>query len=347
MDKQVILSVAGSGKTSFIINNLDINSKAIIISYTIANTENIKSRVIDKFGYLPKNIKIFTYFSFLFSFCFKPLFSRKLEIENNMRVKGITYKSNPNFKIPKSSISHYISSNCYVYSNRLSKLIMKIDSKNEVFSRLENYFDAIYIDEIQDFGGNDFNFITNFSKLNMKVIFVGDFYQHTFDTSADGNTNKSLFLDYDKYIAKFKNSGFNVDTTSLSKSYRCTSIVCDFITQSLGITIYSNNSKNSKILEIDDSNRIKELLSCKKTVKLFYQEHQKFYLYSNNWGNSKGLDCYNDICIILNKKSYKLYKEDKLIELPSVTKNKLYVACTRSKNDIFFVSENNFLKNIS
>ena len=98
---------------------------------------------------------------------------------------------------------------------------MKIDSKNEVFSRLENYFDAIYIDEIQDFGGNDFNLITNFSKLNMKVIFVGDFYQHTFDTSADGNTNKSLFLDYDKYIAKFKNSGFNVDTTSLSKSYRC------------------------------------------------------------------------------------------------------------------------------
>ncbi len=109
MDKQVILSVAGSGKTSFIINNLDINSKAIIISYTIANTENIKSRVIDKFGYLPKNIKIFTYFSFLFSFCFKPLFSRKLEIENNMRVKGITYKSNPNFKTPKSSIYHYIS----------------------------------------------------------------------------------------------------------------------------------------------------------------------------------------------------------------------------------------------
>ena len=50
MDKQVILSVAGSGKTSFIINNLDEKKRIIIISYTISNIENIKSKVIEKFG---------------------------------------------------------------------------------------------------------------------------------------------------------------------------------------------------------------------------------------------------------------------------------------------------------
>ena len=31
--------------------------------------------------------------------------------------------------------------------------------------------------------------------------------------------------------------------------------------------------------------------------------------------------------------------EDKLNNLPMATKNKLYVACTRTKNNLFFISE--------
>ena len=222
---------------------------------------------------------------------------------------------------------------------------MALDDRKEVFSRLEKYFDALYIDEIQDFGGNDFNFIKSFSKLNLKVLFVGDFYQHTFDTSLDGNTNKNLFSDYDNYKKQLSKSGFYVDTELLSKSYRCTSIICDFVTKEIGIDIYSHsNCNNSKIIELTNSDEIKKILNCKDTVKLFYKEHHKYSLYSNNWGNSKGLDCYHDVCIILNQKSYKLYKDKKLIDLPPFTKNKLYVACTRSKNNVFFVSESNFKK---
>ena len=345
MDKQVILSVAGSGKTSFIINNLDEKKRIIIISYTISNIENIKSKVIEKFGYIPKNIVIYTYFSFLYSFCFKPLFSREYELTFKKNIKGITYKPNPNFKLSQKNIYYFVSSNNYLYSNRISKFLMKLDDKKEVFSRLEKYFDAVYIDEIQDFGGNDFNFIKSFSKLNLKVLFVGDFYQHTFDTSLDGNTNKNLFSDYDNYKKQLSNSGFDVDTELLSKSYRCTPIICDFVTQEIGIDIYSHsNCNNSKIIELTNSDEIKKILNCKDTVKLFYKEHHKYSLYSNNWGNSKGLDCYHDVCIILNQKSYKLYKDKKLIELPPFTKNKLYVACTRSKNNVFFVSESNFKK---
>lgn len=346
MDKRVILSVAGSGKTSLIINDLDLNKRTIIISYTISNIENITNRIVQKFGYIPKNIKIYTYFSFLYSFCFKPLFYRAIEIKCNIKIKGIVYKQNPNYKIPKNKILHYVTSNGYLYSNRISKLLMILDGNNEIFSWLEKYFDYLYIDEVQDFGGNDFNFIKTFSRLNLKVTFVGDFYQHTFDTSVDGNTNKNLFLDYNKYISTFTKSGFIVDTTSLSKSFRCTNNVCEFVTNNLGIQIFANNTNLSKILEINNDNKIKEIIKCNNTVKLFYQEHHIYSIYSNNWGNSKGLDCYNDVCIILNRKSYDLYKNQKLNELPNVTKNKLYVACTRSKNNIFFISESAFKKNI-
>ncbi len=347
MDKRVILAVAGSGKTSFIINSLFEDSKVLIISYTVSNTENIKARIISKFGYLPRNIKVYTYFSFLYSFCFKPIFSRKIENKFGKKINGITYKSNPEYKIKVANIDHYLSKNGYLYSNRISKLIINNDSEKEVFARIEKYFDSIYIDEIQDFGGNDFNFIKSFSELNNQVIFVGDYYQHTFDTSLDGNVNKNLFSSYDKYIKTLESFNFEIDTQTLSNSYRCTNSVCEFITENLGINIFSDRSENSEVVEVLDNSEILRLINCNKTVKLFYQKHYEFSLFSNNWGNSKGLDCYDDVCIILNKNTYKLYKKQDLKSLASTTKNKLYVACTRSKKNIFFISEDAFRKNIS
>lgn len=64
MDKRLILSVAGSGKTSFIIEQLNLERNSLIITYTRNNYENLRSKVIEKFGYIPKSISIFTYFDF-------------------------------------------------------------------------------------------------------------------------------------------------------------------------------------------------------------------------------------------------------------------------------------------
>ena len=52
---------------------------------------------------------------------------------------------------------------------------------------------VIIIDEIQDIAGRDFSFLEQLMTANMNMLFVGDFYQHTYDTSRDGNTNKNLF----------------------------------------------------------------------------------------------------------------------------------------------------------
>lgn len=58
MDKRVVLAVAGSGKTTSIINDLQTDSRALIITYTINNVENIKKRIIRKFGLIPNGIKV-------------------------------------------------------------------------------------------------------------------------------------------------------------------------------------------------------------------------------------------------------------------------------------------------
>ncbi len=61
--------------------------------------------------------------------------------------------------------------------------------------------------------------------------------------------------------------------------------------------------------------------------------------YSQNWGASKGEDHYHDVCIVLNKNSYNLFKAGELHKLNPKTRNKLYVACTRARGDLYFISD--------
>ena len=106
---------------------------------------------------------------------------------------------------------------------------MKSEYFTGINKRIEKYYDYLLIDEIQDFAGHDFNLIESIAKTNCEILFVGDFYQHTFDTSNDGNVNKNLFNNYELYKKRFESMGLAIDTTSLSNSYRCSKTVCDFI----------------------------------------------------------------------------------------------------------------------
>lgn len=72
-------------------------------------------------------------------------------------------------------------------------LLEKTGVMEELKLRLEKYFDEFIIDEIQDIAGRDFSFLEQLMTANMNMLFVGDFYQHTYDTSRDGNANKNLF----------------------------------------------------------------------------------------------------------------------------------------------------------
>lgn len=331
MDKRIILAVAGSGKTSFIIKNLSFEKRALIITYTNANIQNIERKIADKFGYIPENITVLTYFSFLYSFCFKPLLAYKFDPE------GVNFKPNLNRFAKMQHTSYFLDANHRLYSNRIAKLIIQENIEDEVIARIERYFDEIYIDEIQDFGGNDFNLLTILCQANLNILLVGDFYQYTYDTSRDGKINSTLHDSYEVYKKKFEDMGLVVDTTTLIKSWRCSSDVCEFVRNKLGIDIYPQNEISTELIEISNQDDADEIFNDNSIIKLFLQEHYKFKTYSNNWALSKGEDDYGDVCVMLNDKTYKHYLDGTLEELPPMTKNKLYVACTRARGKLIFV----------
>ena len=170
MDKRVIFAVAGSGKTTLIINSLSLERRSLIVTYTVENTKNLEISIKNKFGFIPPNITLMTYFTFLYSFCFKPFFGYKL------RPTGIDWEV-PNLwetTRDKEDFHHYITKNRLVYANRLAKLLVVKNTVVDISHRLEKYFDNFFVDEVQDFAANDFNLLMKLASTNVQMLFVAD-----------------------------------------------------------------------------------------------------------------------------------------------------------------------------
>lgn len=56
-------------------------------------------------------------------------------------------------------------------------------------------------------------------------------------------------------------------------------------------------------------------------------------------GPSKERDHYQDVCVVLNPTLWKEHQRGNLPQLTALSRNKLYVACTRARGDLYFQSE--------
>ena len=335
MDKRVIFAVAGSGKTTYIVNSLSVDKRSLIVTYTTSNYKNLSRKIAEKFGgNWPENTTLMTYFQFLFRFCYKPFLS------DQVKARGIIYEQNPDQYVKQQDRQYYLSHNGYFYSNRLS-LFLEKNIIGEIKGRIEKYFDEFIIDEIQDIAGRDFNFLESLMATNVNMLFVGDFFQHTFDTSRDGNVNKSLFRDYDAYIARFTTKGFVSDTTTLINSWRCGKRICDYVSVNLKISILSNRAEADDVgvFFVTDPRETAAILNNPDIVKLHFRECYKFGPGRRNWGDTKGEDNFEDVCVMLNKATANLHKKGKLCNLALSTRNKLYVAITRAHGNVYLIYE--------
>ncbi|MCX2483208.1 hypothetical protein [Pedobacter sp. MR2016-24] len=72
-------------------------------------------------------------------------------------------------------------------------------------------------------------------------------------------------------------------------------------------------------------------------MKLLFQEQWKYDCFSRNWVEWKGEDRYQDVCVVINDKTWKNFKKSDLKSLSPQNKNKLYVACSRARGNLYFV----------
>ena len=341
-NKRLIHAVAGSGKTTKIIESIDPQKRNLILTYTETNQNTIRAKLIDKFGYIPESTFIFGVFEFLYSFCLVPYLGK--------RPKGINFDYKTQGKIDNNSID----TTGRIIQNQLSKSLMRgeliykknnIPFDNSYLERIDKFFDCIYVDECQDFASDDFDWLLSLSNLNAEVSLLGDFYQKTFSTSRRGNKGKGVHSNFDNWMKVISDSGFEIDLSSLSKSYRCPKIVCDFIVEKLSIEISSQLEEkySAQITLIDSQDKIESIMTDDNVMKLFYQKSYDYDCKSQNWGDSKGSE-YDNVCVVLNPTTYKLFAADRLNELSSQTKSKFYVACTRTRGNLYFVNQSDLEK---
>jgi len=379
MAKQVILAVAGAGKTYYISRKIDPAKKNLILAYTHENVKNIHRELIDAHGNIPHLTTVMTFDSFVYRLIICPYiptiancFSR-----SDFEHRGITLAKPPAQKIKKSDgsyrhnpicpkvseLEHYFTRKGQLYNEYATKLIMRSKKgKQTVISRassaMNRFYDQIMIDEFQDFREDDFDIIVALSKGVDNVLLVGDYFQHS--VSAINNTGKPFVkgkpkttVTYNDFVQSVKAEGFDVDETTLVKTRRCPEKICTFVTSKLGIEICADNNNLGDVIWVANSD-IEKVLENDNIVKLVYENSAKYSFRSQNWSYSKG-NTFNDVCLILTKSLDGFdYTTFSPANIAPTTLNKLYVALTRTKGNLYIITEkqimtvkDKYLKNIS
>jgi DNA helicase II / ATP-dependent DNA helicase PcrA len=333
--KSVVFAVAGSGKTTRLVSELDLHARVLILTFTENNEAEIRRRVCAKFGHLPANVTVQTYFTFLNRFCYRPL------LLPSMKSTGLSFQRPSAFasRQPAASKKRYLDGSGRIYHARMARALQVIGDVGGLRLRLARYYDRFFVDEVQDFGGHDFNLLMDLVQAQVDVLLVGDFFQYTYSTSNDGADNKNLHASFDAYRSKFEAAGLVIDTDSLKRSRRCTDSVCTYVRDRLGISIHSEHATASDVRSLNDQDEIRDVFAKPDTVKLFLKEHDRYECHSMNWGASKGVDHFLDVCVVLGKDIWKQHSAGLPLDLAPITRNKLYVACTRARQNLYFVPE--------
>lgn len=367
-----MLAVAGSGKTYTLCNSINENEKNLILAYTNENIHNITKELLKRYTYIPEKTEVMTFDKFIYQYMICPYEPtiRQYFNEPNFKRKGITiqeppkssfqigdiWKKNSNYPSQKE-LGHYHKEGKY-YCSLLSELIIKVKKRpinlaKKAISNMNILFDKILIDEFQDFRKYDYELIISFIKYCDNILLVGDYYQHS--VSGKNNSGKpfskmekdkygrKLIISYDEYIDLLEKNGAFVDTKTLNKSRRCPDEVCNFISKKLGIAIEADNEHKGCIVFLKDE-AIRNALEDDTIVKLVPEESEQYSFKAVNWSYSKG-DTYSNVCVVLTGTFDNLDKNDFSIEgISCISINKLYVAMSRTEENLFFIKKMDFDK---
>ena len=373
MGKRLILAVAGAGKTYTICHNIDPDKKNLVLAFTRENIKNICSELADCCSdHVPENTSVMTFHSFLHRMLIRPYEMTIFRSFNapwyrthgvdvrkppkqSEKIEGRGYRPNPLYH-KVDTIQHYLNSRGEYYCSLMSALLMRLKPKSKkkenplqyILESACQFYDAIYVDEFQDFREVDYLLLMELAATAKDITLVGDYYQHSVYGDANSgkpfSPKKNKWYSYSEFITMMQENGFEVDTESLKKSRRCSEVVCAFVRDKLGIDIMGTKHPG-EIISLDScdvaQDFIEDILKNDVIPKLVFSEANKHSGRYINWSYSKG-DTYDDVCVILTKDTSSICDPDWTCTIKEITKNKLYVALTRARHHVYLLSSERF-----
>lgn len=344
---KLIIASAWSWKTTYLVEEAlkIIDRNVLITTYTEANEEEIRKKIINKKWYIPKNITIQTWFSFLLQHWVRPyqsvindkLFDRKIWFLLIEWVSAQYVSETKNF------IWHYFK-DFKIYSDKISKFVIKNNenAKWEVIFRISRIFPNIFIDEVQDLAGYDLDVLKLLFNSNSKVILVWDPRQWTYSTN---NSNKNSKFKKAEIINFFElkelKSLIDIDDDLLTINYRCTKEICDFsnkiFSEKKSTTSWNSEKINHTWVFLVKTSDIEKY--CNKYNKVTVLKERGAFLPEWNFWMTKWLTF--DRVLIHPTKNIVSWIKDNNTELANTTRAKFYVAITRAKYSVAIVYDYN------
>lgn len=353
MSNKLLLAGAGTGKTTYIVEQaLKETSRVLITTFTIRCRDEIKDKIIKIKGYIPKNIIVQTWFSFLLEHGIMP-YKRDLKIE---KVNGINFvegksglkimskKGFPVYYGEEDFNKYYFDNYNRIYTDKLAKLVLRINeaSGNLVFERITNIFDKIFIDEVQDMVGYDLEIIKKLANIKNNLLIVGDPRQTIYSTHCDSKYKKYDNGKIDEFIKKeCKLLNFEIDNLTLNKCHRCHKEIVNFMNK-----FYPEyNQLFSKEIPINEEQGI--FVIRKKDIEKYLNKYNPWQLryskatkvnenfHSINYKNSKGCTFQRTLIYPTNELKEYIKNNKKITKIS--TKNAIYVALSRGIDSVAIV----------
>jgi DNA helicase II / ATP-dependent DNA helicase PcrA len=363
----LLLASAGAGKSELIAQNAlktaASGKKVLLLTYTINNQTELVKHLCRLHRVQPINIVVKGWFSFLLEDMIRP-YQRCIVPE---RVSGICFNaSNPHlngkFHIPgrREEVDgaynpfHFVTKrDNAAHTTFLSKLAARIHKETDRMParRLARIYDAIYIDEVQDLVGWDFEVIRAMVSAKIGTLAcVGDFRQTIYRTSV---ATKKPQTNIEK-LALFQRMGFIVEHLNISwRSIQSICNVADRIHVNDGH--YVPTISKIECIPIEFSNHCGVFAVPASCVNDYIRKFNPIILrwdrrankslcegrVALNFGEAKGAG-FNRVLILPTAKHAKFLSGDESAfgkDDTDGSRNKLYVGITRGRYSVAFVHE--------
>lgn len=370
-NNKLIIAAAGSGKTTYLINEAMKfkDEKVLITTYTEANVEEIKKKFVKRFKCVPSFVKIQTWFSFLIQHGVKPyqgtfndmLFKKEIRgmLLNDGRygVKFYLKKFGKEIPIPFKEDGefeqHYFTSTDKIYSDRLPKFVVKSNdaSNGEVINRMSRIYQHIFVDEIQDLAGYDLEILKLLFQTASNVLLVGDPRQVTYLTHHENKFGKYSDGKIKEFIVDEckKKIPYEIDEASLNSSHRNNKAICEYSSQLYDAEQFKaiepctceecrNYKVESEGIFLVREKDVDQYLNDFTPIQLRWNSTREvnaqypFY----NFGESKG-KTFGRVIIYPTEDMEKWVYNNKM-KLAYSTRAKFYVAITRARFSVAIIS---------
>lgn len=347
-NNKLVIAAAGSGKTTLLVNEAlkKKDGKILITTYTQANEEEIKRKFIKINKCIPENVTVQTWFSFLLQHGARPFQGCKFKdnINGLFLVNRLSAKDIPE----RDTQNHYFTKNQKIYSDKLSKFVVKCNEQSNGFvvDRLSRIYTDIFIDEVQDLASYDLDFLKLLFEANINILLIGDPRQTTYLTHHANRYKKYKDGKIEQFIKDECKKCFdqkNIKDDVLTINYRSCLPICE-----LSNKLYPDSKKttsgNTKNTGHDGvffikTRDIETYLAEYKPIQLRWDTrtsvHEKYRALT--FGLSKGLEF--DRVVVYPTPQFIAWIKDNSSDLAPVSRSKLYVAVTRAKFSLAIVCD--------